>query len=479
MTPFSGLALAGLIGGIMLTGCFEDSVIEPQATEPTSSDTAFDVFANLGGTAINNAADVFAGLTAPVLDTIHNVQADTAVGASKPYAYVDLDGDAVLSATGDTSAWDITFRSTGVRVRGEFAVMTDASFDSVTWAPTLATGTPAAWYNYAGPPSHLITPKPGYVLVLKTSSGNYAKVEFLSYYKNAPATPDGLTDTSKFYTFRYAIQKGGSRALKVGTAPRTFYSLRSNSVVTDTAAGWDLGFAGTGIIVNGSSRLVASVFDSVKSAPEEGYVSGGAPAWYNYAGPPSHLIAPKADTTLVLKLADGKYAKLQIRNYYKGAPASPNGLTDTSKYYSFRYLLQPDGSRTLAPSAPYTYFSLATGTTVTDTTAGWDIAFRTTSVITRRGGQLVTGTFETLTQAPEVGYNAGALPSWYAYNAETHVVAPILGKVIVLKTSDDKYAKVEIISYYQGHPATPHSESVSRYYTFRWFRQADGSRTLQ
>jgi len=55
----------------------------------------------------------------------------------------------------------------------------------------------------------------------------------------------------------------------------------------------------------------------------------------------------------------------------------------------------------------------------------------------------------------------------------------VLGKVIVLKTSDDKYAKVEIISYYQGHPTAPHSESISRYYTFRWFRQADGSRTLQ
>jgi hypothetical protein len=182
---------------------------------------------------------------------------------------------------------------------------------------------------------------------------------------------------------------------------------------------------------------------------------------------------------LALRLADGLYAKLSIRNYYKGAPANPNGLTDTSKYYTFRYVLQTNGTRDVSPHSPYTYFSLKTGAVVMDTTSGWDLGLRTTGLITRHGGQLLTGTFDALTTAPETGYLAGALPAWYTYSSETHVVTPTLGKVIVLKTSEGKYAKVEILSYYQGNPAVPNSESVSRYYTFRWFRQIDGSRNLQ
>jgi hypothetical protein len=414
--PLSSAALTALLG---LVACTTDSVVEPAATTPTAADTAFDIFANISGTAVNNAADVFAGLAAPVADTIRDVPADTLVAASKPHAYVDLDGDAVLSSTADTSAWDIAFRSTGVRVRGEFAVVSGTAFDSVIWAPTLAAGTIPAWYTYAGPPSHLIAPKPGYVLVVKTSSGNYAKIEFLSYYKGAPASPDGLLDTSKHYTFRYVIQKGGNRALKAGTAPRTFYSLRTNSIVTDTSAGWDLGLSGTSILVNGASQLVGTPFDSLKTLPEGGYTAGTAPSWYNYAGSPTHLISPKADTTLAIRLADGKYAKLQIRNYYKGAPSNPNGLTDTSKYYTFRFVLQTDGTRDVSPNSPYTYFSLATGLVVTDTASGWDLGLRTTGLITRNGGQLVTGTFDALVTAPESGYTAGALSQWYTYSSET------------------------------------------------------------
>jgi hypothetical protein len=462
---------------LAIAACFDDSVNEPPAVTASGADTAFDIFANVSGTAVNTAANVYAGVVVSAIDTLRNVHADTLNAASKPYAYVDLETKSVLSATGDTSAWDLAFRATTVRVRGRFAQLVGTTFDSVLAAPAVASGTPTAWYDYNGS-TNVITPKAGLVLVVRTSSGNYAKIEFLSYYKNSPAIP-GAADTSRFYTFRYVINKGAGVALKPGTAVNTYYSLRTGAVVTDTSAGWDIALSGTGIIVNGSSQRVGSKFDSLKTAPENGYTAGTAAAWHNYAGAPTHLVSPKTDTTLVLKLADNKYAKLEIRSYYKGAPASPNGLTDTSKYYTFRYVVQPNGTRDFTLSAPYTYFSLAAGAAVADSSSGWDIAFRTTSVMTRNGGQLVTGTFDALATAPETGYAAGALPSWYSYNSETHVVSPILGKVIVLKTADGKYAKVEIMSYYQGFPANPGFESVSRYYTFRYFRQADGSRNLQ
>ena len=470
LTSFMALTALGL------TACFDNSVTEPPAQSGSFADTATNIFANISGTAVNIASNVYAGASVSAIDTIRNVHADTLNLASKPYAYVDLETKSVLAATGDTSTWDIAFRATTVRVRGQFAQLVGTNFDSVLTAPTLASGTPTAWYDYNSS-TNIITPKAGLILVVKTSSGNYAKIEFLNYYKNSPSTPTS-TDTSRFYTFRYVINKGVSTALKPGTAVKTYYSLRTGAVVTDTSAGWDIALGSTGITVNGSSQLVASKFDSLKTAPENGYAAGAAATWYNYAGAPTHLISPKTDTTLVLKLADNKYAKIEIRSYYKGAPTVPNGLTDTSKYYTFRYVVQANGSRDFTLSAPYTYFSLTTGAVVADSSTGWDIAFRTTGIITKLGQQ-ITGTFEGLTLAPETGYTAGVLPAWYSYNSETHVVSPILGKVIVLKTTDNKYAKVEILSYYQNFPANPNSESISRYYTFRYFKQTDGSTNLQ
>ena len=41
------------------------------------------------------------------------------------------------------------------------------------------------WYTYQGPPVNLITPTPGKILVFRTNDGKYAKMEILSYYKDA------------------------------------------------------------------------------------------------------------------------------------------------------------------------------------------------------------------------------------------------------------------------------------------------------
>ena len=70
----------------------------------------------------------------------------------------------------------------------------------------ITTGSGNGWYTYAGPPTHLITPTPGKILVFKTRDGKHAKVEILSYYQNAPVNPDAFVDATPYFTFNYVYQ---------------------------------------------------------------------------------------------------------------------------------------------------------------------------------------------------------------------------------------------------------------------------------
>lgn len=139
-------------------------------------------------------------------------------------------------------------------------------------------------------------------------------------------------------------------------------------------------------------------------------------------------------------------------------------------------------------------------------TATWDIGFRGTTIILNGGtsgpgqasGQIVSGIFDELKEAPDAGYIADAADEkaivgsngWYTYTGTTsvpnHAILPIAGKILVLKTGDGKYAKVEIISYYQGNPDTTTpafadltTRPASRYYTFRFIYQPDGSQNFE
>lgn len=123
-------------------------------------------------------------------------------------------------------------------------------------------------------------------------------------------------------------------------------------------------------------------------------------------------------------------------------------------------------------------------------TTKWDIGFRSTSIIVnsapygpgQAGIQLLAGTdFATLMTAPDAGYNTGNLPAstkWYNYNPDTHIISPVPGVVLVLKTADGKYVKMRIISYYKDNPATPDENSILRFYTFEFVYQPDGSKNF-
>lgn len=336
--PFPATALAGLatLAALLVAGC-NSSVTEPAPFAPAAADTAFNLFALKGG-------------VQP--DTVVELRADTGVASIRPRAYYDLDAKTSLAATGDTSGWDISFLSTGLRVRGEYRLLSGVLFDSVKVAPdsgySAAGAVSSPWYNYNGA-TFTITPKDSTVLILKTSAGKYAKIQILNYYKHAPVSPAGLTDTARYYTFRSFVQKDGSRNLTPDAAPFTYFSLRTGAEVSDTSTGWDIAFRSTTVKVNGTAQLLGGVdFDTLATAPVAGYGPGATQrTWYDYSGEPNHTITPKLATVLALKTLDGKYAKLQILSYYQGFPVAPNGNVNTSRYYTFRWFLQADGTTRL------------------------------------------------------------------------------------------------------------------------------------
>lgn len=130
------------------------------------------------------------------------------------------------------NSWDIAFRGTTIIVNGGAKIgITDEPERTGTGAVSIVSGTfasvtafPAAttfaqdadkvyafptsganaWYDYNAT-THIISAKAGKVFVVKTHDGKYAKVELLSYYKDAPATPEA-TSVSRFYTFNFAYQ---------------------------------------------------------------------------------------------------------------------------------------------------------------------------------------------------------------------------------------------------------------------------------
>ena len=157
-----------------------------------------------------------------------------------------------------------------------------------------------------------------------------------------------------------------------GAGKYTFFSLGTNSKIasTDSAtSNWDLAFAGTTIRINagtsgpgnGGAFVYTGTFDALTSvpvdstfridqAPTYAITKGSGKGWYNYDGP-NNLVTAIPGRVLVIKTATGKYAKVEILNYYKGNTTPLSTATDSvkiydSRYYSFRYTYQADGTTT-------------------------------------------------------------------------------------------------------------------------------------
>jgi HmuY protein len=156
----------------------------------------------------------------------------------------------------------------------------------------------------------------------------------------------------------------------------------------------------------------------------------------------------------------------------------------------------------------FTFFSFKTGDIVANAdsaTNKWDLGFNGTTIIVNSATsgpgttqvQIVNGIFDELLEAPADGYKSDndpapiagapnanlAIPSgsgqgWYTYDGAAQVNRPTAGKVIVVKTSEGRFAKMEIISYYKDAPANPTSSNLARYYTFRYVYQPNDTRSF-
>jgi len=141
-----------------------------------------------------------------------------------------------------------------------------------------------------------------------------------------------------------------------------------------------------------------------------------------------------------------------------------------------------------ANTKSYIYFSLSSGKEVAATDAKktkWDLAFSKTTIAVnsgtsgpgQAGAQVIEKPFDQITEAPKEGYKTdgesgnaiagGSGNSWYKYDMSVHAIMPIVGRTILVKTAESKFAKLEIISYYKGAPEEVPTEDSS-YFTFRY-----------
>ena len=142
----------------------------------------------------------------------------------------------------------------------------------------------------------------------------------------------------------------------------TFFDLRDDEVVlrsseenrADSASTeWDIAVRSVDIIVNGGSRgpgqgavyTATEAFQDVTQVTPDSLTGHTVGDWYSYNTNGNNIVRPKPGRTIVVRTADGEsYAKLRILSYYKGAPDAPAESGAESRYYTFEYVLQDDGT---------------------------------------------------------------------------------------------------------------------------------------
>ena len=159
---------------------------------------------------------------------------------------------------------------------------------------------------------------------------------------------------------------------------------------------------------------------------------------------------------------------------------------------------------TFAPNPPpapptitgdYTKFSFSEGTVVEGD--DWDVAFRSTSIIfnggmasdtsqpNRTGNAavyIIDGTMKDISSVDESlllqdGATSTAIiddmgiqqMGWCIYDFVTNMISPIAGKILVVRTHDNKYAKIEILNFYDA----AFSNVYGGFYTFNYVYQSE------
>ena len=126
----------------------------------------------------------------------------------------------------------------------------------------------------------------------------------------------------------------------------------------------------------------------------------------------------------------------------------------------------------------------------------WDIAFRATTILVNGGfsggsdepersgigaGYIMKGNYGSIKNIDESQFNqdseavkaipTGSGKGWYNYDYQSHVITPIAGRTLIIKTHNGRHAKMEIQSYYKDSPLLPNMYSKAQYYTFNYTYQ--------
>lgn len=179
----------------------------------------------------------------------------------------------------------------------------------------------------------------------------------LSAFALAAMPETAPVKTNAHYTVPAKPEITVIKDLNANTKSYIYFSLASGQEVPAADAktkNWDIAFSKTTIATNsgtsgpgeGGAIVLEKPFDQVNEAPKDGYKTdgdagfaipgGSGNSWYKY-DMSVHAILPIPGRTLLIKTANGKFAKVEIISYYKGAPEDVP--TEESSYYTFRYAI--------------------------------------------------------------------------------------------------------------------------------------------
>ena len=165
-----------------------------------------------------------------------------------------------------------------------------------------------------------------------------------------------------------------------------------------------------------------------------------------------------------------------------------------------QYIVNPSDS---VLTGKYEKFSFSEGDTVSHD--NWDVAFRGTTIIVNGGDSyninqperignaavyIATGVMldirtVDLSKLEQDNKSGPAIVDdlgisgygWASYDMSTHIISPIAGRILVFRTHDDKYAKMEIVYYYDSPNPDPSNGDYGGYYTFNYVYQPNENNT--
>jgi hypothetical protein len=147
----------------------------------------------------------------------------------------------------------------------------------------------------------------------------------------------------------------------------------------------------------------------------------------------------------------------------------------------------------------YEKFSFSKGDTVSHD--NWDVAFKGSTIIINGGESyeqdqpnrvgdaavyIATGVMSDVravdvskfsqddTTGPAIIDDLGISgQGWASYDMGTHILSPIAGRILVFRTHDNKYAKIEIIYFYDSPNPQPLEGDYGGFYTFNYVYQSE------